>query len=437
MAKLYNLARVQTATTGTGTITLGSAVSGYLTFALAGVANGEVVSYGIKDGANSEIGTGTYTSSGTTLTRTVTKSTNANAAITLSGAAEVFITARAEDIAPDDVRQNSLLTAIYQSKAFAGYRRMVNLFADGYKASDGINSGSSTNYSVNTGSGYVAPTTSADTWSNEISQTFNANLTGFAGFANRQLLPAGAAANGDKIRLTLTPPSTGNNTNITDVFIGQGGTAPNYGSTPTRVTFNGGSSSVTLTAGGSTVVSDEIVFSYNASLTTTIGILFSGAASDVRQLTGLGSTYNTYQKGSASVSDINAATGSGFSANSGFMQVVSKVEARTAAGSPNNMTVITTAQTADSSVSFGRALLEFDNSASPTLNTDLTVELTANGGTNWATATLSSVTTNSQGGRKVIETADTALTAGTSFAARIKTLNSKNVPVYGAAVVVH
>lgn len=98
MAKLYNLARMTTATAGTGTITLGSAVSGYLTFALAGVANGDVVSYGIKDGANSEVGTGTYTSSGTTLTRTVTKSTNANAAISLSGSAEVFITARAEDI---------------------------------------------------------------------------------------------------------------------------------------------------------------------------------------------------------------------------------------------------------------------------------------------------------------------------------------------------
>lgn len=95
MAKLYNLARMSTATTGTGTITLGSAVSGYLTFAQAGVSNADVVDYAIKDGANSEIGTGTYTSSGTTLTRTVTNSTNSNAAINLSGSAEVFISPRA------------------------------------------------------------------------------------------------------------------------------------------------------------------------------------------------------------------------------------------------------------------------------------------------------------------------------------------------------
>jgi hypothetical protein len=98
MAKLYNLVRMTTATTGTGTITLGSAVSGYLTFALAGVANGDVVDYAIKDGSNSEHGTGTYTASGTTLSRTVTKSTNSNAAISLSGTAEVFISPRAETL---------------------------------------------------------------------------------------------------------------------------------------------------------------------------------------------------------------------------------------------------------------------------------------------------------------------------------------------------
>lgn len=98
MAKLYNLARMTTTTTGTGTVTLGSAVAGYLTFAQAGVANGDVVDYAIKDGNDSEIGTGTYTSSGTTLTRTVTKSTNSDAALNLSGAAEVFITPRAETL---------------------------------------------------------------------------------------------------------------------------------------------------------------------------------------------------------------------------------------------------------------------------------------------------------------------------------------------------
>lgn len=104
MAKLYNLARMTTATAGTGTITLGAAVSGYLTFALAGVSDADVVDYAIKDGANSEIGTGTYTASGTTLTRTVLKSTNSNNAISLSGTAEVFISPNSATLQQPDFR---------------------------------------------------------------------------------------------------------------------------------------------------------------------------------------------------------------------------------------------------------------------------------------------------------------------------------------------
>src|SRR5215831_17167548 len=98
MPKLYSLARMSTATTGTGTITLGSAVTGFLTFTQAGVADGDVVTYAIADGINSEIGRGTYTASGTTLTRSVLRSTNGNAAVSLSGTAQVFITAAAEDL---------------------------------------------------------------------------------------------------------------------------------------------------------------------------------------------------------------------------------------------------------------------------------------------------------------------------------------------------
>lgn len=98
MAKVKNRAWMTTATVGTGTITLGSAVSGYQSFADAGVANADVVQYVIIDGLNWEVGTGTYTSSGTTLSRTPAESTNADAAISLSGSATVFIAPLAADI---------------------------------------------------------------------------------------------------------------------------------------------------------------------------------------------------------------------------------------------------------------------------------------------------------------------------------------------------
>jgi hypothetical protein len=117
IVKLYNLARMMTPTAGTGTITLGAAVSGFLSFAAAGVANGETVTYAINDGVNSEIGRGVYSSAGPTLTRSVLKSTNADNPISLSGSAQVFITAAKEDFVA--LEQGKTLT-VSNSLALAG-----------------------------------------------------------------------------------------------------------------------------------------------------------------------------------------------------------------------------------------------------------------------------------------------------------------------------
>lgn len=123
MARLYNIARMTTATTGTGNITLGSAVAGFLTFAQAGIANGEVISYAIEDGNNREVGRGIYSSTGPTLQRAaISRSTNSNAAINLSGNAQVFIAAIAEDISPTSVAdqatiRNNIFAAPYDAMA--------------------------------------------------------------------------------------------------------------------------------------------------------------------------------------------------------------------------------------------------------------------------------------------------------------------------------
>lgn len=102
---LRNLARMTTATTGTGTLTLVTNVASYLSFADAGVQNGEEVTYAILNGAQREIGRGVYTASGTTLSRvTILESTNAGSAINLVGDSEVFITPAAEDFPHESVK---------------------------------------------------------------------------------------------------------------------------------------------------------------------------------------------------------------------------------------------------------------------------------------------------------------------------------------------
>lgn len=107
MSLLYNRVGVATATTGTGTVTLGSAIASgasinacsFQTFATGGASNAETVSYLILDSNGAwEYGTGTYTSAGTTLSRTLGQSSTGSL-LNLSGSSQVFITARKEDIA--------------------------------------------------------------------------------------------------------------------------------------------------------------------------------------------------------------------------------------------------------------------------------------------------------------------------------------------------
>lgn len=85
-----------TTTTGTGTVSLAGAVSGFDSFS-AGIGNGNNTYYCIASGAEWEVGIGTYTAAGSTLSRdTVLSSSNADALVSFSaGTKDVFCTAPA------------------------------------------------------------------------------------------------------------------------------------------------------------------------------------------------------------------------------------------------------------------------------------------------------------------------------------------------------
>jgi len=120
-------------TTGTGTFTLAGAVSGFQSFSAIG--DGNTTYYAIVLGSEWEVGLGTYTSSGTTLSRdTILESSNGGTAVNFSaGTKNVFVTYPAEE-------------AVYQDATGTAY-------APQFAASNGLNVNNGT-----IGTSYTFPT---------------------------------------------------------------------------------------------------------------------------------------------------------------------------------------------------------------------------------------------------------------------------------------
>lgn len=83
-----------TTTTGTGTVTLLGASTGFQSFAAVGNGNTTYYTIAGQTGSEWEVGIGTYTSAGTTLSRTtVLASSNSGSLVTFSaGTKDVFVT---------------------------------------------------------------------------------------------------------------------------------------------------------------------------------------------------------------------------------------------------------------------------------------------------------------------------------------------------------
>lgn len=314
---------------------------------------------------------------------------------------------------PDVDRQNASLDRIYQSKSLGDVRRVIQSWATGFKASTdtlrGILTASSSNVDASNAaaSGYVAPssTTTVTTSGGNPPASAAASLgtTGILLVNETTALPNSATIVSIGLYSDVATSVTmkivkRNSSTSVDVVVSQAFSHPGGGWADLTIT-----SPYTVPATGTYYVgayyTSDPAAKYNSSTTRlSASSNLTGTGQTVAESTG---SVHSYRASQATVYD--------------------------------NMTLVTATQTADASASNARVIMEIDNTATPILNTDITAEVTCNGGTNWTAATLASVGAG-QAGRLVVETADTACTAGTSVSARIKTLNNKNIPTYGTSI---
>lgn len=135
--------RVQetTTTAGTGALTLDGAVGGFQSFAVVG--NGNICYYTIVDGTSWEVGIGTYSTTGPTLSRTtvLSNSSGTTSPLTLSSAAKpVFLTYPAEKSVNLDSSGNVSALGTVSSGTWQGSTVGVAYGGTGVTSSSGANS---------------------------------------------------------------------------------------------------------------------------------------------------------------------------------------------------------------------------------------------------------------------------------------------------------
>ena len=178
-----------TTTTSTGTYALAGAVDGFQSFAAVG--NGNTTYYACTDGSDYEVGIGSYTASGTTLTRvTILESSNSDAAVNWgAGTKEIFVTVPAEKYLVRDASGNVSLTG---NLTISGTVDGRDVSADGSKL-DGIESGATADQTA----AQIRAKVEAASDSNVFTDADHSKLNGIeANAKNDQTITAGGGLTG-------------------------------------------------------------------------------------------------------------------------------------------------------------------------------------------------------------------------------------------------
>jgi len=258
MALVVNDRVQQTGTANTTvSFTLSGSVTGFQSFSVIG--NGNTTYYSATDtSGNWEVGLGTYSTTGPTLTRTtILSSSNSGSAVTFSGTVNVFVTYPASKavFSPSGVLAQN--TQVFTSGTAATYTAPANTQwvkvtvvgpggngagATGARATGGgggavaikglaMTAGQTLTYTV--GATGTASTVSSGTLTiSTITANSGSNGTTTTYATSLTTGPAGGAATGGDVNITggLGGNSYGSSTAATTNFSGKGGDCPGFGS---------------------------------------------------------------------------------------------------------------------------------------------------------------------------------------------------------------
>jgi hypothetical protein len=272
--------RVQQQGTANTTVsfTLTASVAGFQSFAVIG--NGNTTYYSATDASgNWEVGIGTYSTTGPTLTRTtILSSSNSNTAVTFSGVVNIFVTYPSEKSVNLDGSDNVSALGTVSSGTWQGSTIGVAYGGTGVTSSSGANSvmlrDANQNVAVNrlnqsntntTAAGGTTALTAASSYSQTLNGTgnqtytmpdattlttgvafvFNNNATGTLTLQDYATGPIGTITTGGAVELVLLSNSTVGGTWDVHGFLPEnvtwGTNALNLGSTViTNGTWNGG-----------------------------------------------------------------------------------------------------------------------------------------------------------------------------------------------------
>ena len=262
--------KVSSTTTGTGTFTLGSAALGFQDFSVIGDGNTTYYTITGVGSAEFEVGIGTFTASGTTLSRdTILESSNAGSAVNFSaGAKEVFVTYPAERAVYTDAAGTAITPATASVLGVSSGGTGITSLGTGVATFLGTPSSANLAAAVTdeTGSGslvfatsptFVTPLLGTPTSGNLANCTFptlNQSTTGNA--ATATALQTARTINGTSFDGTANITITANTTNTLTLGTGLGGSSFN-GSAAVTATVSYGTSAGTACQGNDARLSDS------------------------------------------------------------------------------------------------------------------------------------------------------------------------------------